>query len=120
MSQVYREIHYHGSSHHGAGIGAWFAVLAAGVGGLIVTLLGLRFALSLLAVDRAGTVASLVYALSYPFVAPFFALFNYQQQMGVLRFEFQTLVAIVFWSMVAALTIWLLTANPREEDQENI
>ena len=74
------------------------------LGGLIIGLLGLRFILSLLGANRENDFASAIYGLSQPFVAPFFGLFNYQTQYGVVRFEFETLIAMLFWGFVT----WLL------------
>lgn len=99
MSQYYHQAHYHGSEHRHHFATA-LAMLVSLLGGLIVSALTARFILSLLRVDRLQPLADVVYSISYPFVAPFFSVFNYQQQMGVLKFEFQTLLAILFWSFV--------------------
>ncbi len=115
MAGYYREVDYHHSEHtHQPVFSTLLAGLASAAGGIIILLLALRFVLSALGVDRLGTVASVVYAASYPFVAPFFALFNYQQQFGVLRFEFQTLIAIVVWAGAA----WMLTSLLRFEEED--
>lgn len=104
MAQFYRENHYHGPvhKHH---LASALSALAGILGGLIVLLLAARFVLSFMEVDRLQPFFSFIYSASYPLVAPFFSIFNYQQQMGVLRFEFQTLIAIVFWG----LTTWLVS-----------
>ncbi len=52
------------------------------IAGLILTLLAFRFVLSLLGANRGNGFASFIYAVTYPFVAPFFGLFNYQAQYG--------------------------------------
>lgn len=83
------------------------------IGGIIVGFLGLRFILSLLGANRGNAFASLVYNVSHPFVAPFFGLFNYQEQIGVVRFEFETLIAILFWSFVTWAIIRLITVGDR-------
>lgn len=98
MSQYYRQAHYHGNEHRHHFATA-LASLVSLLGGLIVTALAARFVLSLYEVDRLRPLADAVYSVSYSFVAPFFSVFNYQQQMGILKFEFQTLLAIVFWSL---------------------
>ena len=78
------------------------------VGGIITALLGLRFLLSLLGANRGNTFADFIYTTSHPFVAPFFGLFNYQEQFGVVRFEFETLVAMLFWGFVTWLIVQLI------------
>ncbi len=79
------------------------------IGGVIMTLLGVRFVLSLLGANRVNDFASFIYTTSHPFVAPFFGLFNYQEQFGVIRFEFETLIAMVFWGFVTWMIVRLLT-----------
>lgn len=70
------------------------------IGGIIIALLGFRFLLALLGANRDNAFASFIYGVSHPFVAPFFGLFNYREQIGVVRFEVETLVAIAFWAFV--------------------
>lgn len=83
------------------------------IGGIIIALLSFRFLLSLLGANRENTFASLIYGLSYPFAAPFFGLFNYQPQFGVVRFEFETLVAIMFWAFVTWGLVRIATLSSR-------
>lgn len=83
------------------------------IGGIITALLGLRFLLSLLGANRGNEFANFIYTLSHPFVAPFFGLFNYQEQFGVVRFEFETLIAMLFWGFVTWLIVQLIML-PRE------
>lgn len=73
------------------------------VGSVIISALALRFILSLLGANRENIIADFVYSFSQPFVAPFFGLFNYTPQIGVVRFEFETLVAIAFYAVAMAL-----------------
>lgn len=73
------------------------------VGSVIISALALRFILSLLGANRENVIADFVYSVSHPFVAPFFGLFNYTPQFGVVRFEFETLVAIVFYAVAMAI-----------------
>jgi hypothetical protein len=81
------------------------------VAGIIVSLLALRFILSLMGANQNNGFANAVYNLSHPFVAPFFGLFNYHESLGVGRFEYETLIAILFWSLVAWGITRLLTIN---------
>lgn len=111
MAQYY-QVHHHESRHIFA---TTLATLVSAIGGLIVLTLISRFILTLFEVDRLQPFANFIYTVSYPFVAPFFTLFNYQQQMGVLKFEYQTLLAIVFWS----LATWFIanSINIVKEDE---
>ena len=84
------------------------------VGGTIVALLGLRFVLSLLGANPANAFANFIYSVTHPFVAPFFGLFNYQGQLGVVRFEFETLIAMLFWAFVTWMVVRLLTIGDRD------
>lgn len=111
MSQYYRQAHYHGSEHRHHFATA-LATLVSLLGGLIVTTLVARFMLSIYEVDRLKPLADFVYSASYPFVAPFFSVMNYQQQMGVMKFEIQTLLAIIFWSLVTWFIARAITRQP--------
>jgi YggT family protein len=73
------------------------------IGGVLITLLGLRFLLRLLAANPDNGFADFVYTVTHPFVAPFFGLFNYREQFGASRFEFETLIAIVVYAAIVAL-----------------
>jgi uncharacterized protein YggT (Ycf19 family) len=85
------------------------------IGSIIMGILALRFILSLLGANRSNAFASLIYNISHPFVAPFFGLFNYQEQIGVVRFEFETLIAIAFWALVSWMIVQLLTIGVRTD-----
>lgn len=86
------------------------------IGGIIMSVLGIRFLLSILGANRANEFASFIYNVSHPFVAPFFGLFNYQEQFGVSRFEFETLIAIAFWGFVTWMIARLMTVGSRRAD----
>ena len=83
------------------------------IGGILMALLAMRFFLSLLGANRENPFADFIYSLSHPFVAPFFGLFNYQPQYGVVRFEFETLIAIAFWAFVTWVIMSLTTIGRR-------
>ena len=68
--------------------------------GILLSLLAIRFVLSLLGANQDNGFASFIYALTYPFVAPFFGLFGYTMKYGVARFELETLVAMVIYALV--------------------
>lgn len=71
------------------------------IAGVLITLLSIRFVLSLLGANRSNGFADFVYSVTYPFAAPFFGLFGYQVQYGVSRFEIETLVAIAVYALLA-------------------
>lgn len=66
----------------------------------LLALLAIRVVLSLLGANRLNPFAAFIYALSYPFVAPFFGLFGYNPQYGVSRLELETLVAMLVYALV--------------------
>ena len=84
------------------------------IGGIIISLLGLRFILALLGANPANAFANFVYGITHPFVVPFFGLFNYREQLGIGRFEFETIVAMLFWGFVTWMIVRLLTINVRD------
>ncbi len=86
------------------------------IGGFIMAILALRFLLSLMGANRTNAFASLIYSVSYPFVAPFFGLFNYQTNYGVSRFEYETLIAILVWGLITLAIAKLVTIGSRKED----
>jgi uncharacterized protein YggT (Ycf19 family) len=86
------------------------------IGGFIMAILALRFLLSLMGANRGNAFASLIYSISYPFVAPFFGLFNYQTNYGVSRFEYETLIAILVWGLITLAVAKLVTLGSRRED----
>lgn len=86
------------------------------LGGILLTLLGIRVLLSLLGANRENAFADFIYGTTHPFVQPFFGLFNYEIEYGQARFEIETIVAIAFY----ALVFWLLgrlagLGRPRRE-----
>lgn len=83
-------------------------------GGIIVSLLALRFILILLGANRENAFASFVYNATHLFVAPFFGLFNDREQIGAVRFEFETLIALAFWAFVTWMIVRLVTIGSRD------
>lgn len=71
------------------------------IAGTLLTLLALRFLFALLGANPGNWLASFVYAVTYPFVMPFFTLFNYNFTAGVSRFESYTLIAMLFYTLLA-------------------
>ena len=52
------------------------------IGGIIITLLAIRFILMLLGANRGSGFADFIYTVSHPFAAPFFGLFSYDETFG--------------------------------------
>jgi hypothetical protein len=87
------------------------------LGGILITILALRFLLSLLGANRGNGFADFIYSVSHPFVAPFFGLFNYDETFGRSRFEFETLIAIVVYAIIMAILARLVTIGSRRPDR---
>lgn len=85
------------------------------VGSIIIGLLAIRFVLSLLGANRGNAFADFIYTTSAPFVTPFFGLFNYTPQFGVVRFEFETLVAMLFYAILMAIIVRAVSIGRRRE-----
>lgn len=81
------------------------------IAGILLGILAIRFLLALLGANPANVFASFIYSISYPFVAPFFGMFNYSLHYGVSQFESYTLVAIVVYALIAYAIARLTTLN---------
>jgi hypothetical protein len=86
------------------------------ISGIITTLLALRFILVLLGANPDNGFANFIYSLSQPLVAPFFGLFNYTANLGVARFEFETLIAIIVYSLLAWIIVRILSIGSSAVD----
>ena len=86
------------------------------VAGVIIALLSLRFLLALLGANANNPFANFIYVTSHPFVAPFFGLFNYREQFGVSRFEFETIIAIVVYGLIAVAIVNLIDILQNRDD----
>lgn len=84
------------------------------VGGVIMTLLVIRFLLVLLGANSGAGFAQFIYSVSHPFVAPFFNLFSYREQFGAARFEWGTLVALIVYLLATGLLARLVTIGSRK------
>ncbi len=71
---------------------------------ILTSLLIIRMILALFGANKSNAFAQFVYALTDPLTRPFLGLFSIEQQLGVARFEIETLVAIV----VVALIGWVI------------
>lgn len=80
--------------------------------GFIIAVLGLRFVFMLFGANPNNPIANFVYQTSRPFVAPFFGLFRYQPELGIGRFEFETLVAILVYGLLAGVIMGAFARRP--------
>lgn len=80
--------------------------------GLLLTLLGLRFIFRLFGANPNNEIANFVYTTSQPFVEPFFGLFNYRPELGIGRFEFETLIAIIVYGLLASVIVGAFARRP--------
>ena len=76
------------------------ARIIGGITSVVLALIAVRFVLALLGANPDNTFANLVYTITYPLVVPFFGLFGYQLQLGVARFEFESLVAMLVYGLI--------------------
>lgn len=73
----------------------WFIV------GVLVALLIVRMVLALLGANPDNAFTDLIYTLSNPFVAPFRGLLtDGTVELGVARFELETLLAVILYTLV--------------------
>lgn len=86
------------------------------IGGIILSLLALRFILALLGANRLNPFADFIFGTSYPFVAPFFGLFGAEPAYGQSVLELSTLVAMIFYALVIAGIAKALTLGRRNPD----
>ena len=75
--------------------------------GILEALLGIRFVLGLLAANPAAGFAQLIYGLTNPFLAPFVGLFG-QPSYGGMVFEWNALIAILVYVLLAGLLVKLM------------
>lgn len=83
------------------------------IGGIIITLLGLRFIFVLFGANPRNDIADFVYSASRPLVAPFFGLFNYSPTLGNARIEWETLVAILIYSILTSILVRMVSLGKR-------
>lgn len=83
------------------------------ISGVINFLLLVRFVFSLLGANTSNAIADFVYSVTEPLLSPFFGLFNYKANYGTVRFEFETLIAIAFYSLAAWLIVKIITIGDR-------
>ena len=121
MAHVFRGTHFveRGNPRHVvSGAVTTVARIVYFIAGIITGLLALRFVLALLGANTSNPFANFVYTASHPLVSPFFGLFNYRSQYGVSKFELETLIAIVVYSVVAWLFVRLMSVITNTDTDE--
>ena len=78
---------------------------------IITTLLGLRFLLSVIGANLSNLFAHFIYTVSTPLVAPFVGLFNYQPHYGISNYDFESLVALVVYGIIAWRVVALVNSG---------
>ena len=84
---------------------------------VIEVLLAFRFVLRLLAANPAAGFTDFIYTLSYPFVAPFMAVFS-TTRVAASAFEWTTLLAMVVYWMLAIGIIRIFTMSKHVSTRE--
>lgn len=74
--------------------------IVVAIGGIVVAIVVLRLVATLIGFSREGIIASAIYDISSPLVAPFFGMFNFEPVYGSSQFEFATLAAAVVYAIV--------------------
>lgn len=78
----------------------------------LVAALGFRFIFALFDANPANAIASFVYGLTAPFVAPFYSLFSYDHpSVGTVRFEGYTLIAMAAYGLIGAGLVRLVSVT---------
>ncbi len=84
--------------------------------GVLDILLALRFVLHAFGANPSNVFASLIYALTQPFVAIFSTLFTNPVLSSTSTLEFTTIVAIIVYAFIGWLIgrlLWLTLSRPR-------
>ncbi len=83
--------------------------------GVVITLLlGSRFLLFAAGASASNTIINALYRLSGPLVTPFVGMINYQPQYGISRFDFESLIALAFYSLIGWIVLALVTTDAQE------
>jgi uncharacterized membrane protein len=87
--------------------------LASLLFGLIIGVLALRFVFRLLGANPANGLVAWIYNASAPLVSPFFGIFNTPTELTSGRLEFETLIAILVYGIIASIIMSALNFNGR-------
>lgn len=81
---------------------------------IITTILGLRFLLSVIGANPSNPIAHFIYNVSSPLVTPFVGLFNYTPHYGISNFDFESLIALVAYGIIAWIIVALVNTGSNE------
>jgi uncharacterized protein YggT (Ycf19 family) len=83
--------------------------------GIVITLIAIRILFLLLGANEGNVIVDAVYAITEPFVAPFRGIFSFEhvRPVGASVFDVAALVAIVGWTLVAAVISAILRIPDR-------
>ena len=84
--------------------------------GAVEVLLAFRFILALLGANRGNGFAQFIFNVSAPFAQPFFTLFGYEPTYGASHVELGTIVAMIFYAVVAVGIVAALRLPRRGND----
>jgi len=86
----------------------------------LAALLIIRFILSAFGANKANAFASFIYNLSNPFVRPFYGIFNsdFVYGNGTGRFEYETILALIVYFVVAMLLVKVASLGKRNVSAE--
>jgi len=90
-----------------------FGSLVNTIFGFIELLLISRFILALVGANVGNALVAFVVNASSPLVAPFHAIFNIQTTYGAVRFELDTLVAMVVYGILGGILSGLAYSSRR-------
>lgn len=80
--------------------------------GILEALLALRFVLRLLGANPAAGFSTFIYGITYPFLAPFMAVFHTTRLAGS-AFDWSTLLAmLIYWLLALAIIRLFLISKP--------
>jgi hypothetical protein len=87
---------------------------------ILEVLLAFRFVLKLLGANAAAGFTSFIYAITYPFVAPFLSVFRQTSVAGA-TFEWTTLLAmLVYWLLAWAIVRLIVMGKPVSNTEAHV
>jgi|GEM_PF-3033081 hypothetical protein len=90
-----------------------FGSLVSTIFGFIELLLIARFILALLGANVSNALVAFVVNASTPLIIPFHNIFNIQTNYGAVRFELDTLVALIVYGVIGGILSGLAYSSAR-------
>ncbi len=82
--------------------------------GIVMGLISLRFLLLLFGANSQNPIAQVIYGVTQPLVAPFYGLFGTPYAIEGVRFELESVMAILFLAFIGWVIVRILTATRPE------